>query len=128
MTTRSATLLFDFAEIRAFISSRLLRVIEGNRVQPGSFRFASGEDVVRHANDRRGIQPPAQFSENRRVRTQPAADCLVENVTEVLFVFLVSLVSDSLLRLKSPITVHRLFSILHAHKFPRRTPPNFPTS
>src|SRR6266850_2193802 len=67
MKARLAPFLFYFNKIWPFISSRFCGIIARGSVHPGHFDFPLCDDVIRHTNNGGGVQPAAEFCEDRRV-------------------------------------------------------------
>ena len=69
-----------------------------------------GDDSVGHADDGGGVHAATKFSEDGTIGAEPAADGFAEDGAEVLFVFGIRAITDSLGGIKIPIFADGLFS------------------
>src|SRR6266849_4410789 len=92
----AAAPFFHFGEVGAFVPVGFGVVVVGDGIEALGFGGAVGDDGVRHADDGGGVHAAAKFGENGAVRTEPAADSFGEDGSEMLFVFGVGAVTDSL--------------------------------
>src|SRR5207253_10676250 len=106
----NASLFFHFGEIGALVPVGLGVVVVGQGIEARSFGGASDDDGVRHANDGRGVHAPAELREDGAVGTEPAADSFAEDGAEMLFVFDVRAVANSLTRVEIPILANSVLS------------------
>src|SRR6266481_6224204 len=93
---------FNLGEVGALVPVGFGVVVVGDGIKPRRFGSSAGDDGVRHADDGRRVHAAAQFREDGAVRTEPAQDAFTEDGAEVLFVFSVGAVTDSLAGLKIP--------------------------
>src|SRR6266851_6765804 len=116
----AAALFFDFAEVGALVPVGFGVVVVGDGVEARGFGGAAGDDGVRHAHDGGGVHAPAELGEDGAVRAEPAPDGFGEDAAEVLFVFGVSAVTDSLAGLEIPILADGVLSGSYGHGGRRR--------
>src|SRR5258707_15652128 len=109
MAAGPSALLFDLGEVGALVPVGFGVVVVGECVEAWGFGGAAGDDGVRHAHDGGRIHAPAQLGEHGAVRAEPAADGFTEDGAEVLFIFGVSTVTDTLARIEIPILVNGMF-------------------
>ena len=68
-----------------------------------------GDDLVGHANDRRGVHTATEFGEDWAIRTQSALDGFREDRAKVLLVFGIGAVPNPLGRIEIPILIYDMF-------------------
>src|SRR5437016_5824743 len=110
MRAGAAALFFDFGEVGALVPVGFGVVIIRERVEARRLCDATGDDGVRHANNRGGVHAAAQLSENGTVGPKPAADGFGKERAEMLLVFAVCLIMDSLVGIELPILLNRSFA------------------
>src|SRR5260370_31066464 len=98
-----AAVFFRFGEVGALVPVGVGVVVVGGGVEGRGLGSAAGDDGVRHAHDGGGVHAAAQLRKDGAVRAEPAADGFTEDGAEVLFVFGVGAVTDSLTRTKIPV-------------------------
>ena len=99
----AAAFFFYFGEVGTLVPVGFGVVVVGDGVEARGFGVAAGDDGVRHADDGGGVHAAAEFGEDGAVGAEPAADGFSEDGAEVLFVFGVGAVTDSLARIKIPV-------------------------
>src|SRR6267154_1320367 len=103
MKAGAAALLFDLGEIGALIPVGFGIVVIRKCVEARGFCGCASDDGVGHADDGGGVHAAAKLREDWTVGTQTATNGLAKNCAEVLLVFSVGAVTDSLVRVKIPI-------------------------
>ncbi len=107
MTAGAVAFFFDFGDPVEFVGIRfdvIVGVVEpGDGVQAGAFGLALGDDGVGHADDGGRVHAATEFGEDGTVGAESALDGLRKDAAEVLFVFSVGSVADSLTRIEIPI-------------------------
>ena len=103
MGAGAAALFFDFGEVGALVPVGFGVVVVGESVEARGLGGAAGDDGVRHAYDGGGIHAAAEFGEDGAVRAETAADSFGEDEAEMLFVFGVGAVTDSVVSIEIPI-------------------------
>src|SRR5713101_1750755 len=103
MAAGAAALFFDLGEVRTLIPVGLGVVKVGDGIEARGFGGAAGNNGVRHADDGRRIHAATQLGEDGAVRAEPAAHGFTEDGSEMLFVFPIGPVTDSLVRIEIPV-------------------------
>ena len=116
----AAPFFFDFGEIGAFVPVGFGVVVVGHRIQARGFGAATGDDPIGHANDGGGVPPAAKFGEHRSIGTEFMLNGLREDSAEVLLVFGVGAVTDTLGGIEIPIFADRVLSGAEQHGRRRR--------
>ncbi len=104
----AAASFFYFGEIGALVPVGFGVVVVGDGVEPRGFGGAAGDDGIRHADDGGGVHAAAELGEDGAVGAESAADGFSEDGAEVLFVFGVRAVTDSLAGIEIPILADRV--------------------
>src|SRR6266849_5850398 len=111
----AAALFFDFAEVGALVPIGFGVVVVGDGVEARGFGGAAGDDGIRHAHDGGGVHAAAELGEDGAVGAEAAADGFGEDGSEVLLVFGVGAVADSLAGIKIPVLANGLFPRTEEH-------------
>src|ERR1700682_4845761 len=118
MNTGPSTAFFDLLEVTPVVSVGLGLVVVRDCVEARCLcTFPC--DNVRHADNRRRVEPSTKFGEDRRVGTQPAPHRLPEDMTEVLFVFSIGSVADARFRAEAPEALNRGTTLTNADELAR---------
>src|SRR6266403_216900 len=120
MPAGTAAFFFDCSEIGALVPVGFGVVVVGDSVEARGFAAAAGEDGIRHADDGRRVPPATKFGEDRAIGTETALDGRGEDAAEVLFVFRIRAVMDSLVRIEIPILTDGVVSGPKKHERGRR--------
>src|SRR5229473_2391221 len=120
MAAGAAALFFYLGEIGALVPVGFGVVVVGDSVEARRFGGAACNDGVGHAHDGGRVHAAAQLSENRAVRTQPAADGFGEDGAEVFFVLTIGAVADTLGGIEIPVLANGVPSRAEQHRRRRR--------
>src|SRR5271169_3744068 len=115
METRAASLFLYCADVGALIPIGLEIVEVGKSIEPRHFGVRLGEYGVSDTHDGGGIHSAAEFCEHGPGGTEAALDRFPEHGSEVVFVIGIGAITDSLVGIKIPIFVSRLFPRLQTH-------------
>lgn len=110
MAAGASTLFFDFGEVGPLVPVGLGVGVVGESVEARSFGSAAGDYGVRQADDGRGVHAAAQLRDDGAVGTEPPADGFGKDRAEMLFIFGVGAVPDSLARIEIPILADGVLS------------------
>src|SRR6266403_3422421 len=110
----TAALFFDFSEIGALVPVGfdvvVSVVVPRDRVEARGFGGAAGNDDIGHADDGGGVHAATEFGEDRAIGTDTTLEGRGEDAAEVLLVFGVGAVTDSLVRIEIPILTDGVLS------------------
>src|SRR6266404_3730227 len=120
MAADAAALLFHFGEIATLVQIRIGIFVPGDGVEAWALGGAAGVNPIRHAHDGGRVHAAAELGKDGAVGAKPALDSLRKYSAEVLFVFGIGAVADSLGGIEIPKLADGVFSGPEENKRGRR--------